>query len=157
MKTNAVRAIEEAGARYRLAEYEVDEADLSAESVATKVGLPQEQVYKTLALRGDKTGILIALAAAGRELDLKALAAASGNKHCEMLPLKEVQPATGYIRGGVSPLGMKKRYPTFVDETAILFDEISVSAGQRGLQVILDPEDLIRLTGATLADIQREA
>ena len=155
MKTNAVRIADEAGIAYRLVEYAVDEADLSAETVATKVGLPNEQVFKTLALRGDKTGVLLALVAAGSELDLKAAAHASGNKHCELLALKEVQPVTGYIRGGVSPLGTKKRFPVYIDETAQLFDEISVSAGQRGLQIILAPDDLVRLTGAQFVDIQR--
>jgi Cys-tRNA(Pro)/Cys-tRNA(Cys) deacylase len=157
VKTNAVRALDDAGVAYELVEYDVDESDLSAAGVALKIGLPDEQVFKTLALRGDKTGVLIALAAAGCEIDLKAIAAASGNKHCEMLPLKEVQPVTGYIRGGVSPIGMKKRYPVYIDETVILYDRISVSAGQRGLQMLLAPDDLIRLTDATLGDIQRAA
>jgi len=157
MKTNAIRVLEEAGISYRLVEYDVDESDLSAESVARKVGLPEEQVFKTLALRGDKTGVLIALASAGSELDLKAVAAASGNKHCEMLPLKEVLPVTGYIRGGCSPLGMKRHYPVYIDETVIFCDEISVSAGLRGLQMLLAPEDLIRLTGAVLGDFGRPA
>jgi len=155
MKTNAVRALDEAGVAYRLVEYDVDESDLSAQTVARKIGLPLEQVFKTLALRGDKTGVLIAVVPGDSELDLKAIAALSGNKHCEMLKLAEVLPATGYIRGGVSPLGMKKRYPTFIDETAVLLDEISVSAGLRGLQVLLAPDDLIGLTGATLGELAR--
>ena len=155
MKTNAVRIVEEARVTYRLAEYEVDESDLSAETVAAKIGLPNEQVFKTLALRGDKTGVLLALIPAGSELDVKAVAHASGNKHCELLALKEVQPVTGYIRGGVSPLGAKKRFPVFIDETAQLFDEISLSAGQRGLQLIMSPDDLVRLTDAVLAALLR--
>ncbi|MDR3707653.1 MAG: Cys-tRNA(Pro) deacylase [Capsulimonadaceae bacterium] len=155
MKTNAVRVVDEAGVAYRLAEYDVDESDLSAENVAHKIGMPEEQVFKTLALRGDKTGVLMVLVAAGTELDLKAIASASGNKHCELLPLKEVQPVTGYIRGGVSPLGLKKRFPVYIDETAILYNEISVSAGLRGLQILLAPDDLVRLTSATLGDFGR--
>lgn len=155
MKTNAVRALDDAGVAYRLVEYDVDESDLSAQTVARKIGMPLEQVFKTLVLRGDKSGVLIAVVPGDSELDLKAIAASSGNKHCEMLPLKEVLPATGYIRGGVSPLGMKKRYPTFIDETIVLFDEISVSGGQRGLQMLLAPDDLIRLTGATLGELSR--
>ena len=157
MKTNAVRLLDEANVAYRLVEYEVDEADLSAESVARKIGLPEEQVFKTLAVRGDKTGVILALIAAGTELDLKALASASGNKNCELLPLKEVQPVTGYIRGGVSPLGTKKRFKVYVDETAILYDEISVSAGVRGTQILLAPDDLIAMTQATLANLSKSS
>ncbi|HEY3330791.1 MAG TPA: Cys-tRNA(Pro) deacylase [Capsulimonadaceae bacterium] len=155
MKTNAVRIVEEAGIAHRLAAYDVGESDLSAETVAKKVGLPNEQVLKTLVVRGDKTGILMAMIAAGTELDLKAVAAASSNKHCELLALKDVLPTTGYIRGGVSPLGAKKRFPVLVDETAQLFDEVAFSAGQRGLQLIMAPDDLMSLTAATYADIQR--
>ena len=157
MKTNAVRLVEEAGAPYRLAEYEVDESDLSAQTVARKIGMPAEQVFKTLVLRGDKHGLLVVLVPADAEIDMKAVAAASGNKQCEMLPLKEIQPVTGYVRGGVSPLGLKKRCPTYIDETAMLYDTISVSAGLRGLQMILDPEDLIRLTEAATGDFGRQA
>ena len=149
MKTNAVRLLDEAKIPYTLREYAVDESDLSAETVARKIGLPAPQVFKTLAVRGGKTGILLALIPADTELDLKSLAAASGNKRCEMLPLAEVQPATGYVRGGVSPLGTKKRFPVFLDQTALSHPEISISAGMRGTQIVLAPADLARLTHAT--------
>ena len=152
VKTNAVRLLDEAGITYRLASYDVDEADLSAETVARKIGLPPAQVFKTLAVRGDKTGVLLALVAADAGLDLKALAAASGNKGCDLLPLKEVQPVTGYVRGGVSPLGTKKRLPVFLDRRALAHDEISLSAGVRGTQILLAPADLVQMTQATLGD-----
>ena len=151
-KTNAVRLLDEAGVAYRLAHYEVDEADLSAETVARKIGLPDAQVFKTLAVRGDKSGILLALIAAGTGLDLKAMAVASGNKNCDLLPLKEVQPVTGYVRGGVSPLGTKKRLPVYLDQAALAHDEISISAGVRGTQILLAPADLVRTTHAALGD-----
>jgi Cys-tRNA(Pro)/Cys-tRNA(Cys) deacylase len=147
-KTNAVRLLEEAGVLHRWAEYEVDESDLSAESVARKIGMPEERVFKTLALRGDKTGVLLVLIPAGTELDLKAAAEVSGNKRCEMLPLKEVLPVTGYRRGGVSPIGTKKRFPIYLDESALLYEEISLSAGVRGAQILLSPKDLIDVTHA---------
>ena len=149
MKTNAVRTLDQQKIAYRLAPYEVDEADLSAETVAHKIGFPPERVFKTLAAKGDKTGVLLAVIATPQSLDLKALAAVSGNKSCELLPLKDVLPVTGYIRGGVSPIGTKKRFPVYLDEAARPFDEISISAGMRGLQVLLNPEDLARVTGAT--------
>ncbi len=155
MMTNAIRIVDEAKVPYRLAEYEVDETDLSAPTVAAKIGMPTGQVFKTLALRGDKTGVVLALIAADAELDIKALAQASGNKHCEMLALKEVQPVTGYIRGGVSPLGTKKRFPVYVDETAQLSDEIAFSAGVRGTQLVMTPDALIALTDGVYVDIAR--
>jgi len=155
MKTNAVRLLDEAGIAYRLAAYDVDEADLSAETVARKIGLPPAQVFKTLAARGDQGGVLLALIAAGTELDLKALAAASGSKRCELLPLKEVQPVTGYIRGGVSPLGAKKRFPIYLDRAALAHAEISLSAGVRGTQILLAPADLVSITQATLGDFHQ--
>ncbi len=151
-KTNAVRLLDEADVSYRLVHYEVDEADLSAETVARKIGLPDAQVFKTLVVRGDKTGVLLALIAAGTELDLKALAAASGNKSCGLLPLKEVQPITGYVRGGVSPLGTKKRLPVYLDRDALAHDEISLSAGVRGTQILLAPADLLHMTQAVPGD-----
>lgn len=151
-KTNAVRLLDEADVCYRLVHYEVDEADLSAETVARKIGVPDAQVFKTLAVRGDKTGVLLALIAAGTGLDLKALAAASGNKSCDLLPLKEVQPVTGYVRGGVSPLGTKKRLPVFLDRGALTHGEISLSAGVRGTQVLLAPAALVRMTQAVPGD-----
>lgn len=155
MKTNAVRTLDQQKVSYRLAEYEVDGSDLSAETVARKIGMPPEQVYKTLAVKGDKTGVLLAIIATPQSLDLKALAAVSGNKSCELLPLKDVQPVTGYIRGGVSPIGTKKRFPVYLDESARPFDEISISAGMRGLQVLLNPADLAQVVGATWAPVGR--
>jgi Cys-tRNA(Pro)/Cys-tRNA(Cys) deacylase len=157
MKTNAVRLLEDAKIPHRLVEYEVDESDLSAKTVAGKIRLPEEQVYKTLAVRGDKTGVILVLIPAGTELNLKALAAGSGNKSCEMLPLKEVQPVTGYIRGGVSPLGTKKPFPVYLDETALLYEEMSMSAGMRGLQVLLSPEDFVKVTAAKTGDFVQAA
>jgi len=155
VKTNAVRLLDEAGIAYRLASYDVDEADLSAEAVARKIGLPPTQVFKTLAVRGDKSGVLLVLIAADTELDLRALAAASGNKSCELLPLKEVQPVTGYVRGGVSPLGSKKRLLVFLDRSALAHGEISISAGIRGAQILIAPADLARMTQATPGDFHR--
>ncbi len=141
------------GISYEVREYEVDESDLSAGTVAAKVGLPLEQVFKTLVVTGDKTGVMLAIIPGDSELDLDALAKASGNKRVSMLPLKDVQPITGYIRGGVSPLGTKKQFPTYLDETAILFPFISISAGMRGMQLLLNPDDLIRAVDAHLADL----
>lgn len=155
MKTNAVRLLDQAKIPYRLVDYEVDESDLSAETVARKVGMPEAQVFKTLALRGDKTGVILVLLPAGTELDLKAIASASGNKSCELLPLKEVQPVTGYIRGGVSPIGTKKRFPVYVDASMATCDEISLSAGVRGTQILLDPARLIPMLQAKLGPFAR--
>jgi Cys-tRNA(Pro)/Cys-tRNA(Cys) deacylase len=155
-KTNAARILDAAGIQYQLREYEVDEDDLSAPHVAEKIGMPPEQVFKTLVARGDRSGVLMASIPANTELDVKALANASGNKKVELVPEKEVLGLTGYIRGGVSPVGVKKPYPFFVDETAILFDTISVSAGIRGCQMIVAPDDLLRVTGAAYAAIAKE-
>src|SRR3954470_10762086 len=124
MKTNAARILDALGIRYELRDYEVDEEDLSAESVARKVGLPPEQVFKTLVCRGDKTGVLFAVVPADAQLDFKALARLAGDRSAETVPLKEVQPLTGYIRGGVTVLGAKKEYPAYVDETVKLFEVI---------------------------------
>ena len=145
-KTNAVRILETAGIHYELREYEVDEDDLSAPRVAEKIGMPPDQVFKTLVARGDRTGVIMACIPANTELDLKALAAASGNKKVELVPVKDVLGLTGYIRGGVSPVGTRKPYPFYLDETADLWDVISVSAGVRGCQMLLAPDDLIRIT-----------
>jgi Cys-tRNA(Pro)/Cys-tRNA(Cys) deacylase len=155
MKTNAVRILDGLGIRYELREYEVDPEDLSAETVACKIGLPLEQVYKTLVVRGDRHGVCLAVVAGDSELDLKALAALRGDRKVEPVALKEVQPLTGYIRGGVTALGAKKTYPVFLDETATLFDVIAVSGGMRGLQVVLAPGDYARATSATMGDIGR--
>lgn len=148
MKTNAARILDELGIPHRLAEYPVDLEDLSAETVAAKVGLPAEQVFKTLLLSGDKTGPIFAVVAGDAELDLKALARLSGNKSVEMVPLKEVQGLTGYVRGGVTVLGAKKAFPAFCDEEIELYDVVSISAGARGTQILLAPADYLRATGA---------
>lgn len=155
-KTNACRILDALGIAYQLREYEVDPNDLAAETVAAKVGLPPEQVFKTLAVRGDRNGVSVAVIPGNYELDLKALAQLTGDRKIEMLPLKEVQSVTGYIRGGVTALGMKKDYPVFADETIELWDEVSVSAGQRGLQIILAPADYLRATAAVTGEISRE-
>ena len=154
-KTNAARALDELGIRYTIREYEVDPDDLSAESVAAKIGLPPEQTFKTLVARGDRNGVCFAVVPGSAEVDLKKLAAATGDKKIEMVSLKEVQPLTGYIRGGVTALASKKSLPVFVDETVELWDEISISAGQRGMQILIAPADYLRATEATLADIAK--
>lgn len=156
MKTNAVRLLESLGIPYELREYTVDPEDLAAESVAAKIGMPPEQVFKTLLARGDRSGPFFAVIPGNTELDLKALAAVSGNRKVELAALKEVQPLTGYIRGGVTVLGAKKAFPVYADETLELWDKISISAGVRGTQMILRPADYLRATAATLADIARE-
>jgi Cys-tRNA(Pro)/Cys-tRNA(Cys) deacylase len=153
MMTNAARILERLGIRFELREYEVDETDLSAENVARKVGLPLDQVWKTLVARGEKTGVLFAVLAGSAILDLKALAKLSGNRHVETVALKEVQPLTGYLRGGVTVLAAKKSYPVFVDETMEVFDVVAVSAGVRGTQILLAPADYLRATGATVGAI----
>lgn len=155
MKTNAVRILESLGVAHELRDYEVDPDDLSAETVARKVGLPPEQTFKTLLVRGDKRGLLFAVVPGSMELDLKAMARASGDKQITMVPLKEVQPLTGYIRGGVTALAAKKDYPVVADETIELFDVISVSAGVRGTQILLAPADYLRATKAVVAPIAR--
>jgi Cys-tRNA(Pro)/Cys-tRNA(Cys) deacylase len=151
--TNAARILARLGIRFELREYQVDEADLSAESVAAKVGLPLDQVWKTLVARGDRTGVLFAVLPGSATLDLKALAKLSGNRRAETVPLKEVQPLTGYVRGGVTALGAKKDYPVFVDETMSVFEVVAVSAGVRGTQIVLAPNDYLRATGATAGPI----
>ena len=149
-KTNAARILDDMQINYELKTYPVDEEHLDAVHVAKEVGMPPEQVFKTLCVRGDKTGVIFAVIPGNGELDLKALARVSGNKRCEMVHLKEVLPLTGYIRGGCSPLGAKKEYPVFMDETCRLFDHIAISAGMRGMQILAAPEDLIRATGAVV-------
>ena len=154
-KTNAARILDRLGIDYELKEYEVDESDLSAVHVAASVGMPIERVYKTLVARGDKNGILMAVIQGDLELDLKALAAASGNKRVEMVHLKEVFALTGYIRGGCSPLGAKKDYPVYLDSRVETQESIAISAGKRGEQIILKPQDLVSATSATVAAIAR--
>ena len=155
MKTNAVRLLESLGVHYELREYEVDPEDLAAETVAAKIGFPSEQVFKTLLARGDRNGPCFAVIPGNFELDLKALAAASGDRKIELVPLKEVQPLTGYIRGGVTVLGAKKAYSVYADETIEMWDVISISAGVRGTQILIKPEDYLRVTEATVAEIAR--
>ena len=155
-RTNAVRILDGLGIGYELREYEADPDDLAAETVAAKIGLPPEQVFKTLAVRGDRSGVLLAVIPGNTELDFKALAHATGDRRTEMVHLKEVQPLTGYIRGGVTALACKRDYPVFLDETAELFDIISVSAGMRGLQILLAPADYIRAVNASIAAIAKD-
>ena len=139
-KTNAARILDELKIKYELKTYPVDEEHLDAVHVAKEVGMPPEQVFKTLCVRGDKTGVIFAVIPGN----------GSGNKRCELVHLKEVLPLTGYIRGGCSPLGAKKKYPVFMDETSRKFDYIAVSAGMRGMQILATPGDLIRATGASV-------
>ena len=155
MKTNAARKLDDLGVPYELREYQVDPNDLAAESVAAKIGLPADQVFKTLVVRGETNGVALAVIPANAELNLKALAKLTGERKIDLVPLKEVQPLTGYIRGGVTAMGGKKDYPVLLDETAILLDVISVSAGARGLQILLKPEDYIRAVNARTGDISR--
>lgn len=155
-KTNAVRQLDQNKIPYELREYTVDESDLSAGTVADKINFPLPQVYKTLVARGDKTGVMLACIPGDKELNLKALASLSGNKKAEVVPLKDVQPLTGYIRGGVSPLGLKKKYPFFLEEVALSFDRISISAGVRGCQVLLNPAHLVSVTHAVCGSISKD-
>ncbi len=152
-KTNAARLLDRADVAYELVPYQVDENDLSARHLAAQLGLDAAQVFKTLVLSGDKSGHFVCVVPGDSELDLKKAARASGNKNCAMLPMKELFPLTGYVRGGCSPLGMKKHFPTYIDETAQLFDAIYVSAGQRGLQIKLAPEDLAAAAGAEFREL----
>ena len=153
MKTNAVRLLDEKGIRYELRAYEVDPDYLTAATVAAKIGRPAEQVFKTLVARGDRHGVCFAVVPGDCRLELKALAKLTGDRKVETVPLKELQPLTGYIRGGVTVLGAKKAYPVYVDETIQLFDVVSISAGMRGLQVVLAPAEYLRATNARLGSI----
>ena len=150
-KTNAARFLDQMGIHYELREYEVDPEDLAAEAVATKIGLPPEQLFKTLVAEGDRQGICMAVIPSNTELDLKAIAVTSGNRKIQLVPVKEIQKLTGYIRGGVTALAAKKAYPVYVDETIELFEVISISAGVRGTQILLAPTDFLRATRATVA------
>jgi Cys-tRNA(Pro)/Cys-tRNA(Cys) deacylase len=153
LKTNAVRLLEERGVRFELREYDVDPDDLTAETVADKIGLPAEQVFKTLVARGDRHGVCFAVVPGNCRLDLKALAKLSRDRKVETVPLKDVQPLTGYVRGGVTVLGARKAYPVYVDETVELFEVVSVSAGRRGLQILLAPAAYLQATGGRLGPI----
>jgi Cys-tRNA(Pro)/Cys-tRNA(Cys) deacylase len=155
-KTNAVRVLDNLQISYELREYEVDPEDLSAETVARKIGLPIEQVFKTLVAEGDRSGVCLAVIPGNFQLDLKALAKQTGDRKIDTVALKDVQPLTGYIRGGVTALACKKDYPVYVDEVAQLFEVISVSAGMRGLQILLNPADYVRAVSGVYAEISRE-
>ena len=152
-KTNVARLLDKAKVAYTLVPYEVDENDLSATHVAEQLGEDIAQVFKTLVLHGDKSGYFVCVIPGAEEVDLKKAAKVSGNKKCELIPMKELLPLTGYIRGGCSPIGMKKHFPTYLHSTAPTFEHIYVSAGQRGLQVKLSPTDLIREAQAEVADL----
>ena len=152
-KTNAVRLVQQAGIPVREEFYEFDENDLSGNHAAEAIGKPPEEVFKTLVARGERTGINVFCIPVSFELDLKKAAKAAGDKNMAMIPVKELLSLTGYIRGGCSPVGMKKKYPTFMDETAQLYDEIAVSAGARGHQMLLKPEELARLVAAKFVDL----
>lgn len=152
-KTNAARLLDRAKIGYELVPYEVDENDLAATHVAEQLGEPIEQVFKTLVLKGDRTGHLVCVIPGHCEVDLKKAARASGNKSVAMIPMKELLPTTGYIRGGCTPIGMKKRFPTFLHTTALDFSHIYISAGVRGLQLRIAPPDLVRFTEAEIIDL----
>jgi len=152
-KTNAARILDRLKIPYTLVEYAFDPDDLAADHVAAELGEPIEQVFKTLVLKGDKTGHIVCVIAGNREVNLKKAAKTSGNKKVEMIPMKELLPTTGYIRGGCTSIGMKKQFPTYISEEAVNFDVIYVSAGKRGLQLRLSPLDLMKASGAVAADI----
>ncbi|MGV0831404.1 Cys-tRNA(Pro) deacylase [Empedobacter brevis] len=152
-KTNAVRILDTHQISYELREYEVDEEHVDAMHVAESLGVNPEGIYKTLILKGNVEPYIVAVIPANTHLDMKKFAKVSGNKNCEMLPLKDLLNITGYIRGGCSPIGMKKQFPTYIEELAILQDQICISAGKRGLQILLNAEDLKLLIGAQFADI----
>lgn len=157
MKTNATRILDSLNIKYSLREYEVDPNDLTAETVAAKIGFPPEQVFKTLVVIGNKNGVCLAVVAGSSQLDLKALAKMTGDRSVETAPLRDVQNLTGYIRGGVTALACKKNYPVYVDENIYLFDEISISAGVRGTQIIIAPDDYIAATKATVGQIAKDS
>lgn len=152
-KTNACRILDQKKIDYELIPYEVDETDLGAQHIADQLGEDINQVFKTLVLKGDKIGYFVCVIPGCDEVDLKKTAKATGNKSCDLIPMKELLPLTGYIRGGCSPVGMKKNFPTFIHETCQLFDYIYVSAGVRGLQFKLKPDDLVQAVGMTIADL----
>ena len=152
-KTNAMRLLTQAKIPFRAAEYDFDENDLNGMHAAEGIGMPPEQIFKTLVAHGEKHGYCVFCIPVCRELDLKKAAQAAQEKKIELIPVKQLLPVTGYIRGGCSPIGMKKHFPTFIDETAILYDEIGVSAGQRGAQVLLNPESLCDYVGAEFCDL----
>ncbi|MGJ1432995.1 Cys-tRNA(Pro) deacylase [Sphingobacterium spiritivorum] len=152
-KTNAVRMLDQLKVNYEVREYDVDEDDLSAGHVAESLGLDPKTLYKTLVLKGNAGGYLVAVIPGDTQLDLKKIAKASGNKNCEMIPVKDIQTLTGYIRGGCSPIGMKKAFPTYIEQSVQIQTAISISAGKRGLQIILSPQDLVKVTNARYAEL----
>ena len=152
-KTNAARLLDQLGVAYEIREYEVDPNDLAAETVAAKIGFPPEQVFKTLVARGERNGPVIVVIPGDQELDLKALASVAGERKIQLVPVKELQALTGYIRGGVTALAAKREFPVFVDDTIELFDKVSVSAGVRGLQILISPSDYIRAVQATVVPL----
>ena len=154
-KTNAARLLDQLGIRYELREYEVDPDDLAAETVAAKIGLPPEQVFKTLVARGERNGVAMAVIPGDQELNLKALAESAGERKIQLVPAKELQSLTGYIRGGVTALAAKRDFPVFADETIELFNVISISAGIRGQQILIAPADYLRATKAKVADLSQ--
>lgn len=156
-KTNVARLLDKAGIRYELVPYEVDETDLSAGHIASQLDEPVEQVFKTLVMEGDRTGHFVCVIPGNHEVDLKAAAKVSGNKKCDLIPMKELLPLTGYVRGGCSPVGMKKPFPTYFDSSASLHPFIYVSAGVRGLQLKISPSDIVEYVGASLAGISTES
>ena len=152
-KTNAARLLDRAKIKYELVPYVVDENDLAATHIADQLNEDIKQVFKTLVLKGDKSGYFVCVVPGDAEVDLKKAAKVSGNKKVDLIPMKELLPTTGYIRGGCSPIGMKKPFPTYFHETCILFDYIYVSAGVRGLQLKINPDDLVKYVGATVCDL----
>lgn len=152
-KTNAMRMLDTAAVPYRVAEYEVDEQDLSGVHVAQSIGQDPDTVFKTLVLKGERTGYFVCCIPVAEELDLKKVAKAAGDKKVEMIPMKDLLSVTGYIRGGCSPIGMKKKYPTYIEETAVLFEEIAVSAGIRGAQIVVNPEKLRQFISAEYGNL----
>ena len=155
MKSNAARALDRLDIEYELCEYDVDPSDLTAETVAAKIGLPARQVFKTLVMRGDRHGVVLAVVPGDAEADPKAIARERGDRSVAAVPLREVEPLTGHVRGGVTALGLRRPYPVLLDESALGFDRISVSAGVRGTQVLLAPADYVRAVGARVAAIAR--
>ena len=155
-KTNVMRLLEQAGIPYEGREYEVDENNLSGSHTADVLGEDHDQVFKTLVLKGERTGFLVCCIPVDEELDLKKAAKAAGDKKVEMLPMKDLLGVTGYVRGGCSPIGMKKKFPTYIEETAILFDQITVSGGMRGKQIVVNPEQLAAYVGAVFVPLIKE-
>lgn len=155
-KTNAARLLDKEGIKYQLIPYEVDETDLSATHVAEQLNEPVEQVFKTLVLHGDKTGYFVCIIPGAKELNLKTAASISGNKKCDMIPMKDLLNITGYIRGACSPIGMKKVFPSYIDKSCTIFDTIYISAGKRGLQIQINPIDLINATKIQVAELISE-